>query len=55
MSYFDDYVADGLCCECCGVFLDDEPGFVRRCYSCQSPEDKPLRVRQSKPKKPRHD
>ena len=37
MSYFDDYVADGLCCEGCGEFLGgDEPGFVRRCASCDN-------------------
>ena len=36
MSYFDDYVADGMCCEGCGEFLGgDEPGFVRRCGGCQ--------------------
>ena len=30
MSYFDDYIADGLCCESCGGLIDsDEPGFVR--------------------------
>ena len=37
MSYFDDYIADGLCCECCGAVLDmDEPGFVRRCDGCDT-------------------
>jgi hypothetical protein len=36
MSYFDDYVADGLCCEQCGGLLDGiEPGFVRVCAGCQ--------------------
>lgn len=36
MSYFDDYVADGLCCEQCGEFMGgDEPGFVRVCYGCE--------------------
>lgn len=45
MSYFDDYVADGLCCERCGAFMDgDEPGFIRVCEGCQ-PKEKP------KPKK----
>ena len=38
MSYFEDYVEDGLCCEVCGEFLGgDEPGFVRRCAGCQEP------------------
>jgi len=41
MSYFDDYVADGLCCECCGAFIDmDEPGFTRRCGGCREPAPK---------------
>lgn len=36
MSYFEDYVQDGLCCEGCGEFLGgDEPGFVRRCAACR--------------------
>lgn len=36
MSYFEDYIEDGLCCEGCGEFLGgDEPGFVRRCASCE--------------------
>lgn len=36
MSYFEDYVEDGLCCVSCGEFLGgDEPGFVRMCASCQ--------------------
>lgn len=24
MSYFEDYVADGLCCQVCGVVIDEE-------------------------------
>lgn len=36
MSYFEDYVEDGLCCEGCGEFLGgDEPGFIRRCSACE--------------------
>lgn len=32
MSYFDDYIADGLCCATCGAFIDGgEPGFARYC------------------------
>ena len=35
MSYFEDYIADGLCCQCCGVYLDDgEPGYPRSCSHC---------------------
>ena len=30
MSYFDDYIADGLCCNVCGAYIDgDEPGYPR--------------------------
>jgi hypothetical protein len=36
MSYFEDYIEDGLCCEGCGEFLGgDEPGFIRRCAACE--------------------
>ena len=39
MSYFEDYVQDGLCCEGCGEFMGgDEPGFVRRCAGCALPK-----------------
>lgn len=42
MSYFDDYIADGLCCESCGDFIDtNEPGFVRQCAGCRKPAPKP--------------
>ena len=35
MSYFDDYVADGLCCQTCGEVIDgEEPGFPRECDYC---------------------
>lgn len=48
MSYFDDYVAEGLCCECCGAFMGgDEPGYVRRCDACLRAEKKS----ESKPKR----
>lgn len=37
MSYYDDYVAEGLCCESCGGLLDgSEPGFSRLCDGCRS-------------------
>lgn len=40
MSYFEDYVQDGLCCEVCGGFLGgDEPGFVRRCGGCADDDE----------------
>ena len=36
MSYFEDYIEEGLCCEGCGEFLGgDEPGFIRRCAACE--------------------
>lgn len=36
MSYYEDYVADGLCCECCGVCIDrKEPGYPRMCSECK--------------------
>lgn len=36
MSYFDDYVADGLCCQVCGAYIDgDEPGYMRTCEDCK--------------------
>lgn len=48
MSYFDDYVADGLCCEQCGEIMDgDEPGYVRVCYGCEQ-ATKRKKAKQSK-------
>lgn len=44
MSFYDDYVADGLCCQSCGTFIGDEPGYPQFCWGCD-PE------RQPKPKK----
>lgn len=36
MSYFDDYMAQGLCCVQCGEFMGgDEPGYTRVCYGCE--------------------
>ncbi len=41
MSYFEDYIEDGLCCEGCGAYLGgSEPGFVRRCAGCE-PQTEP--------------
>lgn len=35
MSYYDDYVADGLCCQVCGAVIDlQEPGHPRTCEFC---------------------
>jgi len=32
MSFFEDYVQDGLCCMSCGTLIDgDEPGYPRSC------------------------
>ena len=36
MSFYDDYVAEGLCCEACGALIDlDEPGYARLCAACE--------------------
>lgn len=35
MSYFDDYIAGGLCCQVCGAVIDlQEPGYPRTCEFC---------------------
>lgn len=35
MSFFEDYVEDGLCCMCCGELIDgEEPGYPRECENC---------------------
>lgn len=37
MSYYEDYVADGLCCQTCGEFIDgEEPGYPRECEFCKN-------------------
>lgn len=37
MSYYDDYIAGGLCCQVCGVVIDlKEPGYPRTCEYCSS-------------------
>lgn len=41
MSYFDDYVADGLCCQSCGAYIGDEPGYPRFCFGCDPERVKP--------------
>lgn len=39
MSYYEDYVADGLMCMNCGVLIDgDEPGYPRSC-GCENEEE----------------
>lgn len=46
MSYFEDYVADGLCCQICGEVIDGkEPGFTRTCDDCLEYEKQQLRQR----------
>lgn len=38
MSFYEDYVADGLCCQSCGALLDgNEPGYARFCAACEPP------------------
>ncbi len=44
MSYFEDYIQDGLCCESCGAYLGDEAGFVRRCAGCERTPQKAKRT-----------
>lgn len=40
MSYFEDYVEDGLMCMTCGVLIDEtEPGYPRNCASCKRSEN----------------
>ena len=40
MSFFEDYVEDGLCCVCCGQVIDgDAPGFPRCCDECEAGEE----------------
>ena len=35
MSFYEDYVADGLCCNVCGSYIDgEEPGYPRTCDDC---------------------
>ena len=47
MSYYEDYVADGLCCQVCGAYIDDdEPGYPRTCDECL--EEAKQRVKQQK-------
>ena len=48
-------ILDGTVCECCGEFFDDiingeeQPGFPRRCRSCEPPRKPRARSRQHKP------
>ncbi len=36
MAFFDEFVADGLCCAQCGEMIDEtEPGYVRTCDECK--------------------
>ena len=39
MSYYEDYIADGLLCQECGVLIDKkEPGYPRTCKECKEDE-----------------
>lgn len=57
MSYFDDYVADGLCCEQCGEFMGgSEPGYVRVCFGCEQAAKRDAKAqKQPQPKARRAD
>lgn len=35
MSFYEDYVADGSHCQCCGVYLGKAPGYPRSCRHCE--------------------
>ncbi len=49
MSYFDDYVADGLCCNVCGEYIDgEEPGYQRTCANCSRKYDKVDKIERNK-------
>jgi hypothetical protein len=49
MSYFEDYIEGGLCCEQCGTFMGgDEPGYVRVCYGCAPKPEKPKRKKKGR-------
>lgn len=53
MSYFEDYIEGGLCCEGCGAFIDShEPGFVRYCGGCQPRTEKPVKKRGANSQRP---
>jgi len=47
MGEISEMMLDGTLCECCGTFLGDAEGFVRRCSACQREEkkDSPLFVK----------
>lgn len=40
MSFFEDYVEDGLCCMTCHTLIDEtEPGYPRNCAECEIEEE----------------
>ena len=40
MSFFEDYVEDGICCMCCGQVIDGEAvGYPRLCEDCEEQQD----------------
>lgn len=41
MSFYDDYVVDGLCCQSCGGFIGDGQGYPRFCHGCDPERAKP--------------
>lgn len=47
MSFFEDYVEDGLCCTVCGQVIDGkEAGYPRECEFCKPKIDKVERNKQ---------
>jgi hypothetical protein len=48
MSFYDDYVADGACCQCCGAYMGSEPGYARICDGCKPKPEKKAKAKRSK-------
>lgn len=42
MSFYEDYVAEGSHCMCCGVFIGGDCGYPRECADCAKPESPDL-------------
>jgi len=41
MSFYEDFVADGICCSICGELIDEKaPGYVRECADCKKRKKK---------------
>ena len=48
MSFYDDYVADGLCCQSCGTFIGNEPGYPQFCFGCDPERQKAANAKKAK-------